>query len=217
MSKRTSTPDGYRMPYMQPQEQSEARASNDETARRVEKNVPVRLWRTYRRWINTQPVLTKSITAAVLHFLADITAQRVNKQAHFEWARSARFGLWGLVFVGPGIHRWHSFLDNSFRRQKIRGYYAVVGKLVIDQLLFAPFCLLLFFFFMNVLEKFPTNATRSYYLYAACKEQMSRELVPALKMNWKVWPLAQFVNFAFVKGDYRVLFVRACDCGLRVD
>lgn len=73
----------------------------------------------------------------------------------------------------------------------------VIKKLLVDQLLFSPVCLTVFFLSLGVFrggnwEEFFTNLHhKGWRLYAA---------------EWLVWPPAQIINFYLLPTKYRVLY-----------
>ena len=153
----------------------------------------------YMRSLASRPVLTKSVTTCLLALLGDVMAQRLaNASAEgvfvLDARRSFAIGTWGLFYMGPVLHTWYSILDGLVPGVR----FAVVSKLALDQLLFAPFF----------------NA--SFIVGTMCLEgkgfekavQTTREkLWTSMKANWMLWPGAQAVNFAFVAPDLRVVYV----------
>jgi Mpv17 / PMP22 family len=73
---------------------------------------------------------------------------------------------------------------------------AVLSKLAVDQLLFAPFATALLFAFLKVAEGVPEAA------FSFVAENWWR----TLKANWMLWPAANLVAFAAIPADLRILF-----------
>lgn len=67
-----------------------------------------------------------------------------------------------------------------------------------DQALFAPAGLVVFFTAMGLLSDGNKKE--------AIKEKFRDAYVPALIANYKIWPLAQFINFKFMPVQYRLPF-----------
>lgn len=68
----------------------------------------------------------------------------------------------------------------------------------VDQLVFAPSSLVVFFTTMGFIE------SRS---WEGVREKFRDAYTPALIANYKVWPIVQFINFKFMPLPYRLPFV----------
>jgi hypothetical protein len=72
-----------------------------------------RLWAPYERWLQTSPLIAKSVTTAVLGCLGDVGAQAIErrmldeKDRPFDWHRNLRLTGFGLVLIGPALHGWY--------------------------------------------------------------------------------------------------------------
>ncbi|KAG8809229.1 hypothetical protein FRC17_003544 [Serendipita sp. 399] len=134
--------------------------------------------------------------------------------------------------MGPFLARWNYFLERRFPLRQ-DGAKAITGAPVVqnvqnamikraqnsggrtgnvsltalakrvgmDQACMAPFGLFVFFSSMGIMEGRSLPAIRQRFadLYG-----------PAIKANWTVWPLIQFVNFRFMPLAYRVPFQATC-------
>lgn len=76
---------------------------------------------------------------------------------------------------------------------------AVVTKMVLDQLVMSPLSTALFFMVMRAWEGHPQDAFR----------YMRGKMVPTLKANYLLWPLAHIINFALVPPSQRILYCNA--------
>ncbi|KAI5119930.1 hypothetical protein M0805_000895 [Coniferiporia weirii] len=81
---------------------------------------------------------------------------------------------------------------------------AVAKRVAADQLLMAPFGLALFLGSMGVME-----ADRG-HTKAHVRHKFTDLYGSALSANWRVWPLAQVVNFRYMPLAYRVPFQATC-------
>jgi len=109
--------------------------------------------------------------------------------------RTARMASIGFMLSGPMLHQWYKILDRMVQGS---GKVAVIKKIAADQLIFTPISLLAFLGLLNGLEGKSLEQT---------KEKIQRDFVPILLVNWTVWPLAQYVNFALIPAPQRVLYV----------
>jgi len=77
----------------------------------------IRWWRraleAYDKQLYEKPILTKSVTSAVILALGDIVAQMIETTGPFALNRARLWGfiLAGLVFEGPWLHFWYEKLD----------------------------------------------------------------------------------------------------------
>ncbi|KAF2076743.1 hypothetical protein CYY_001932 [Polysphondylium violaceum] len=150
----------------------------------------------YMKQLKAKPIQTKALTSATLSFASSVLAQKLIERKKIDWSSVIKFTIWGLI-SSPLSHFWHMILERTFKNVKDK--YQVWGKLLADQLIFAPFINIAFYTVLSILDNRafkPKSILIKLYF----------DLFPTLKASWKVWPLAQFVNFKFVPAQLRVLF-----------
>lgn len=77
----------------------------------------------------------------------------------------------------------------------------LVARVACDQFVFAPVATGVFLSSMALLEgKSPRN-------------KLDESYFTALRTNYLVWPMAQFINFKFVRVQHQVLFVNVVSLG----
>src|SRR5690242_17583827 len=117
-----------------------------------------------------------------------------------------------IQLISDLLSYWYKFLDRLFAKKnkdKVdtpTGNVAkkplidstVLKKLALDELLFDPFCIVLFFSIVGLLERKSLSQIR---------EKIGKEYWITQKMSWRVWPAVQLLNFAFVPGHLRILFI----------
>lgn len=149
------------------------------------------------------PILTKSVTSAILSALGNLLSQTLEarkKARHgaatkeIDRAGAARYAIFGLLFTGPLSHYFYQLMEVWM---PTTDPYCLVKRLLLDRLFFAPAFLLLFYFVMTVLEAKG---------WSDFERKMKSSYWTALKMNWKVWTPFQFINVNFVPVQFRVLF-----------
>lgn len=153
-----------------------------------------RLFREYNYLLQTAPLATKAISAGVLALISDIVAQALNS-APTDFMSLARFALYGLLMAGPQGHFWFQTLENLVR---VQGFGGIAMKLFMDQLFFLPVSTAAFFLVMKIGEGMSVEGATDF---------MRGNLKNTLFSAWKVWPFVNFVNFAFVPAQMRVVFV----------
>lgn len=160
----------------------------------------------FLRWYNARlaarPLLTQSVTTAVLFATGDITAQQLvekkGAKGH-DVARTARMALYGGCVFGPVATTWFGFLQRNvvFRNKRVE----MLSRVACDQLGFAPVMIGVFLGSMATMEG------------NSAHQRIENVWWPALKANWMLWPLAQTINFTFIPLHHRVLFVNIISIG----
>ncbi|KAI8074628.1 putative integral membrane protein, Mpv17/PMP22 family [Gongronella butleri] len=124
----------------------------------------------------------------------------------YDWVRTMRFAAYNFS-VAPIAGGWYILLDRLFPNPAAatsakprRINWIPVKRMGLDQLLFAPAGLVLFFTVMGFAE------TRTWH---GIKEKFQDAYLPALTANYKVWPLVQLINFTFVPLPFRLPFVNS--------
>ncbi|KAK8132433.1 Sym-1 [Apiospora kogelbergensis] len=157
----------------------------------------------YQARLAARPLLTQSITTAVLFATGDITAQQlVDKKGidGHDFARTGRMALYGGAVFGPSATTWFGFLQrNVVVRNSANA--TIAARVACDQLLFAPTFIGLFLSSMAVMEG------------GSPKDKLEKSYLPALQANYMLWPFVQLVNFKFVPLHHRVLFVNIISIG----
>lgn len=158
------------------------------------------------RWYNARlaarPLLTQSVTTAVLFATGDITAQQLVKKKGMEkhdLVRTGRMALYGGFVFGPVATTWFGFLARNVnaRNKKVE----TLARVACDQLLFAPVMIGVFLGSMATMEG---NSP---------KQRVETTWWPALKANWMLWPFVQVINFSFIPLQHRVFFANIVSIG----
>lgn len=151
----------------------------------------------YVRAIKTNPVRTKALSTGLIAILGDLLAQKISQRGDGQFVldlrRSASVGIWGLLALGPALHYWYGILDRLFL-----GRYAVISKLLSDQLLFAPVCNTAFMLGVGSLEGNP---------FSEVSKTVREKFWPSTKANWTLWPAAQLLNFSLVPKTFQIVYV----------
>ncbi|KAK4291870.1 hypothetical protein Pmani_035320 [Petrolisthes manimaculis] len=157
-----------------------------------------------RRLIHTAFSKHLFITNVTISFslsgFGDLLQQRHNlvyrQQEAWDAARTRHMTCSGIT-VGALCHHWYNLLDRRLPGHTIQ---VALKKLLVDQLLFSPVCLTVFFLSLGLFkggdwQEFLTDLQhKGWRLYAA---------------EWLVWPPVQLFNFYFLPTKFRVLFDNA--------
>ncbi|KAI0178791.1 hypothetical protein GGR52DRAFT_272841 [Hypoxylon sp. FL1284] len=158
--------------------------------------------RWYQRKLASSPLLTQSVTTAVLFAVGDITAQQaVEKKGldKHEYARTGRMFLYGGAIFGPAATTWYGILQRSIQLRNKKA--EMVARVAADQLIFAPTFIGVFLSSMAIMEG------------GSPKEKLDKSYAPALKTNYLIWPFVQGANFTLVPLEHRVLVVNLVSIG----
>lgn len=176
-----------------------------------------RLWRWYQQSLSSYPVRTQVVSSGILWALGDIGAQAVthksasshhhhaknpedkDKEFKIDWKRVGITSSFGFAFVGPVGHYWYDYLDHLVRRRYQPGSFKfVASKVAADGLLFGPLDLGLFFSYVGL------ASGRS---LEQVKDDVKRDIIPALVLGGAIWPAVQIANFRFIPVRYQLLYV----------
>jgi len=99
-----------------------------------------RAWQRYCELLVTKPLITKAATGGTLFGLGDVLGQALDgsiERGQYDPARTLRAVVWSAAGFTPIAHAWYiKVLD---RRVPGTTPKAVISKVALDQLLFAPF------------------------------------------------------------------------------
>ncbi|KAK4538420.1 hypothetical protein CDCA_CDCA17G4445 [Cyanidium caldarium] len=162
-------------------------------------------WARYNQRLAEKPLQVKTLTSFFGFTVGDLVAQMPALLDGKPWdaARTARMASFGLLLHGPIGHYWYNMLDRTVMPHASKSTTAVVGKMAIDQLLWAPVFTSMFFSYMEAAEGHPERAP----------DVVREKLWPTLKVNWTVWPLAHLINFRFVPSSQRILYINTVQVG----
>jgi len=154
----------------------------------------------YGRAVAKRPIQTKMIVSAVLTFAADIVAQylewKSGTSAYFniDWRRNISITSWFTIVGTPILHKWFGILERFFPGN---GKLNPLKMMLVDQGIFALFFNSQLLWGVEFLEKLkPKEAL----------EKVKTSLPSIIVANWKLWPVAQLINFSFVPVQFRVLW-----------
>lgn len=165
--------------------------------------VSSRAWGAYTQVLHRRPVPTKVATSVVAAVMGDLLAQRMARPAikpdnwRYDWKRTFRFVFFNAAFMAPLGHHYYAALDAIVMPHSSKSLAAVVSKVAIDQLVFAPVCTCIFYLWKAVSEK----------RFGDYSIELREKLGPTMLANWKLWPAAHLANFALVPNEHRILYI----------
>ena len=165
--------------------------------RKTPQHCAARLWKAYQQSIDEYPIITKSLTSAVLTAFGEVISQLLVNFGVVDMKRMWEFFFLGLLLQAPVSHYYYLVLDRELPPTSYPWTWTTFIKLLIDQLLFAPAFLFSVFIFLDTLE-----GLGPMQMMMHLKQDFGMTLIT----NWKLWVPATLINLGFVHPSYRVLY-----------
>eukprot|EP00188_Purpureofilum_apyrenoidigerum_P000698 Plantae.Rhodophyta-Purpureofilum_apyrenoidigerum.ctg13263.p1 GENE.Plantae.Rhodophyta-Purpureofilum_apyrenoidigerum.ctg13263~~Plantae.Rhodophyta-Purpureofilum_apyrenoidigerum.ctg13263.p1 ORF type:complete len:208 (-),score=40.90 Plantae.Rhodophyta-Purpureofilum_apyrenoidigerum.ctg13263:118-741(-) len=159
--------------------------------------VLTRVWQNYLLRLDTNPVMTKAISAGVLSIASSLVGAINQKQMRSPRKLINEFCI-GLIIRGPVVHYFHTLLDKViFRNVNQKSKLVVLAKVVLDQVVFAPLFISLYFYVSGLLDD---------KKFSEITKKIKKELFTVMKGNWSVWVPANIIGYAVIPLNLRVLW-----------
>ncbi|XP_039496506.1 mpv17-like protein [Drosophila santomea] len=145
--------------------------------------------------------LKEGLNVAAVMGMGDAIAQLLFDKKPFDEldaGRTLRFGILGLVFVGPALRRWYLLLESRVP-ETYSPMRRGVTKMLVDQTLFAPPFTMAMSFLVPLANGEPIDRIR---------QRILDSYPSILVRNYMLWPAAQMINFRFVPLPYQVLYAQ---------
>ncbi|XP_044507744.1 protein SYM1-like [Mangifera indica] len=140
----------------------------------------------YLGMVKSRPVLTKSITCALIYTAADLSSQTLSSSKPFDLVRTLRMAGYGMIVLGPSLHFWFNFVSKVFPK---RDLITTLKKIAMGQILYGP---LMTVVFLSV------NACLQGENGEEIVARLKRDLLPTLISGIMYWPLCDFITFKFI-------------------
>merc|ERR1719282_1640872 len=148
----------------------------------------------YQAALDESPILTKATTSMVGFAVSDVLTQLFIEKMDFDLKRLVKMASFGFLLHGTTGHYFYGFLDGVL---KGTSPLVVAAKVAIDQTVWAPVFMCMFFSYMMTFEGTPD-------LIGA---KIKQDVFTAVKGSWMTWIPAHTINFAFVPSDMRLLYI----------
>ncbi|KAI9201985.1 Mpv17/PMP22 family protein [Polychytrium aggregatum] len=159
----------------------------------------------YDGMLVARPYLTQAISTGILFGSGDVIAQQAVERRGLpshDAIRTLRLTLYGTAVAGPACAYWYRFLARFIKFENKAA--AMTARVAMDQGLFAPSFIGVFFTAMSTMEGKSLAETW----------QKLKETYPsALVNNYKLWPAVQCINFYLIPVNYQLLFVNTVALG----
>ncbi|XP_049808608.1 mpv17-like protein 2 isoform X1 [Schistocerca nitens] len=126
-----------------------------------------------------------------------------NERKNVELIRTRNMSISGVT-VGVVCHFTYNYLDKKLPGRSLQ---TVLKKVVVDQLVFSPIYLTVFFFTLAILEG--SN-------WVTLKKEVTHKAWRLYLAEWLIWPPAQVINFYFLPTKFRVLYDNTISLGFDI-
>jgi hypothetical protein len=169
----------------------------------------------YMKSCTENPLLTKGITAGLIAALGDFIAQKLETRRNdpttnniLSLERMTTFFAVNFLFTTPFVHYWYHILANAGNWVQERYGTPRWGKLLtqisLDQsvgvLIFFPLYLVFYYLLETIIQLHQMPSIE--HALSKCQQHA----VPVILMQYRLFPIANLINFAFVPEPLRVLF-----------
>ncbi|CAG0900353.1 unnamed protein product [Darwinula stevensoni] len=147
-------------------------------------------------------LITNTVSGGVLLGSGDVIQQVFERyQGYHKGRRYDTMRTWRMFVVGllqgPPHHYWYTWLDKVFRGKDLK---TIAKKILSDQFIAAPFFAITFFLGMGYMEGKD---------FGAILREFNKKFPYVYLFDWCIWPPTQYINFLWVPGAYRVIYVNA--------
>eukprot|EP00887_Chlorella_sp_A99_P008154 scaffold12.g8154.t1 len=157
----------------------------------------------------TAPPKRACFVAAILGdaLAQHISARRDGREWRYDWVRTARLALFNGLFMGPLGHFYYQALDVHVGAHAMTAPSTIAKKLLIDQLAFAPICERTLLMPAGARVRMLADvAEKGRRAHLHLLRELADKFVPTMVANYKLWPAAHIINFAFVPPSQRILY-----------
>lgn len=159
------------------------------------------LGQAYAKSLDTNPIVTKSVTACAIFGLSDWVAQRLstvdNKEGtKYDVKRTVTSSLVGLLYFGPAAHAWYYHI---FRLFPGTGLASTLQKAVMGQLFFGPSFTCIFF--ATALMNSGNFSLGSWW------NKIRTDLPGTWVAGLGFWPFVDLVSYSMIAPQWIPLFV----------
>ena len=117
-----------------------------------------------------------------------------------DYWRAIKTGALGITLNGFALHLWFRTLDATFgAAMTLRN---VVFKCIADQLVYAPFSIIMFFSYASA-----TKGGTVTEIVERSKEKINTSIYSTWLADCSVWPMVNFLNFRYIPIHFRPTFV----------
>lgn len=150
-------------------------------------NVIALYWDKYLVQLDTNPYITRALTAGVLGACSEGVVRVVKKENILaKRAPYIRQFLLGLLWRGPLLTTWLRILGHIFRNRNQKQFQTVVAKVFVHETVWDSFFVATYMYLLGILDRRPPSEVA---------ELVKKQFWPTYTSQLKVWPFVQMLNF----------------------
>jgi len=158
------------------------------------------IWTAYNDALENTPLVAKCGTSFTGFAIGDLLAQLAIEKNEFDLKRLVRMATFGLLVHGSTGHYFYNFLDSKLPGNDLKTTFL---KVAIDQTLWAPIFMVMFFTYMGAFDMD----------FASIIPSIKDKTFDAVQASWKTWIPAHTINFKFVPSKFRLFYINAIQIG----
>jgi protein Mpv17 len=149
------------------------------------------------------PMLSNSCTGFLIFASGDVCSQyfKDNSIGKINFHRVLQTGSIGIFMNGIMLHYWYRSLDHLFGTS-MKKYGGVILKVLMDQIVYAPFSIGIFFSMASVSQGGDVQT-----IMKRLQEKTNESFLETWATDCMLWPIVNFLNFRFVPIHLRPTFV----------
>ncbi|XP_009587200.1 protein SYM1 [Nicotiana tabacum] len=146
----------------------------------------------FLRWylgaLESRPIITKSVSSAIIYAAADLTSQMITMSPSdsLDIIRTLRMAGFGLLILGTAQHHWFNFMGRVLPNRDI---VSTLKKLLMGQLAFGPVINSVFFSFNAALQGENGEEIAA---------RLKRDLLPTMMNGLMYWPFCDFLTYKVI-------------------
>ncbi|XP_057667450.1 mpv17-like protein 2 [Diorhabda carinulata] len=146
-------------------------------------------------------LLSNTVTSGLLMFIGDLCQQEIEfrqklLEKRYDFKRLTHMFIVGLA-LGPPHHYYYIGIAKKWPQRTTK---IILWKIMLDQFVMSPLCIVAFFFGLNALEMKPLKEVVS---------ELQNKFYTVYLVDWIIWPPTQYLNFYLVPVKYQVLYINA--------
>ncbi|XP_059281585.1 uncharacterized protein LOC132035338 [Lycium ferocissimum] len=142
----------------------------------------------YLRALEYRPIITKSISSAIIYAAADVTSQTITMTPSdsIDIVRTLRMAGFGLIILGTAQHLWFNFMGRVLPKRDV---VSTLKKLLIGQFAYGPLINSAFFSFNAALQGENGEEIAA---------RLNRDLLPTMVKGLMYWPMCDFLTYKVI-------------------
>ncbi|XP_009773425.1 protein SYM1-like [Nicotiana tabacum] len=138
--------------------------------------------------LESRPIITKSISSAIIYAAADVTSQVITMSPSdsLDIVRTLRMAGFGLIILGTAQHLWFNYMGRVLPKRDV---VSTLKKLLIGQFAYGPLINSAFFSFNAALQGENGEEIAA---------RLKRDLLPTMIKGLMYWPMCDFLTYKVI-------------------